>query len=369
MFLVKSALLECDSPNSPTLSFLSPPVLITPMPQGVREAPTNLKLYAGFDGGGTKTRCVLARADGTIVGTGSAGPSNYHNVGLDNALGALRSSFELALAKAGIGKENRATAACFGLAALDSRKDMETMNQAANSMGLALENLVVNDWRITLSGAFVDEPGVILIAGTGSVAAGQNAKSETVRVGGWGSIIDDRGSAYDIGKEALYAALRAYDGRGPRTKLLSLLMKRLNANEPQDLVEKVYLRSMGVAGIASLCTVVGSAALAGDAVSRSILSEKAKDLGELAVTAAARLGMLREPFRVSMSGGVFSIGRPLLGPLKTTIRASAPRAKMVALRLPPVCGAIVFLLQREGRAVDSSTVQRLSSIVKAGYQE
>lgn len=325
---------------------------------------TGSQIYAGFDGGGTKTTCVVACSDGSVIGTGSAGPSNYHNVGLDSALGALRSSFDGALADAGMRKVNQIDVACFGLAALDSRKDMETMNRAVISMGLARDNLVVNDWRITLSGAFGSAPGIILIAGTGCVSAGQNAKSEIVRVGGWGSVIDDRGSAYDIGRDALYAAMRAYDGRGPQTRLLRMLMKRLKVDEPQDLIEKVHLQGMGIADIASLCTVIGRAALDGDAVSQSILKEKGRILGELAVVVAAKLGMLGEPFEVSLNGGVFEIGRPVLVPLLDTIRASAPMARMTSPKLPPACGAIILLLQREGLSANRRLVSMMSSSLK-----
>lgn len=318
------------------------------------------QLYAGFDGGGTKTTCVIVRSDGSVVGRGLAGPSNYHNVGLDGALDALVSSFRGAMSSAGI-KRRKVEAACFGLAALDSKKDMEKMNRAVSSIGLAQDNLVVNDWRIALSGAFGSDPGIILIAGTGCVSAGQNVKSETVRVGGWGNVIDDRGSAYDIGRDALYAAMRAYDGRGPWTSLLGILMEELKLNEPQDLIERVHLDGMRVTDIASLCTLVGKAALDGDKVSREILKEKGLILSELVMTVAKRLGMLDDSFSVALNGGVFKIGRPILVPLVGALRASAPLSRVTSPRLSPACGAIVLLFQKEGSNINSRIRRLMSS--------
>ena len=198
-----------------------------------------VRLFAGFDGGGTRTTCVLCDSEGSVVGVGTGGRSNYHNTGVPKALASLRRSFEGALAQSGLTDDLVGLEACFGLAGLDSPKDMAIMKHAVASMGMTQgeetkgrESLVENDWRTAVTGAFIDEPGVTLIAGTGCVAAAQrDAGRKVVRVGGWGHIVDDRGSAYDIGKDALYAAMKEYDGRGPKTRLLKLIMQRLEVDE------------------------------------------------------------------------------------------------------------------------------------------
>jgi N-acetylglucosamine kinase-like BadF-type ATPase len=327
------------------------------------------RLYAGFDGGGTRTTCVLCDAEGSVLGVGSGGRSNYHDTGLPNALASLRRSFEGALTRSGLTKERAGVEACFGLAGLDSPKDLAIMKRAISSIGLTpggndgrREDLVENDWRTAVAGAFIDEPGVTLIAGTGCVAAAQRKGGrKVVRVGGWGHIVDDRGSAYDIGREALYAAMRDYDGRGPKTSLLKLIMRRLEVDEPQGIIARVYAEHISVSEIASLSALVSRAADDGDEVASTMLREKGRILGELVVSAASKLAMLGTPFGVSLNGGVFKAGPPILGPLEETIRSAAPRAAVVEAKLTPACGAVTLLLRRAGTEVDDRLVARMRS--------
>lgn len=330
----------------------------------MKEAPA--RLYAGFDGGGTRTTCALCDPEGAVLGVGSGGRSNYHNTGMRNALASLKRSFEGALAQSGAAHGRFGLEACFGLAGLDSPEDMAIVKRGLRSMALGSggrrNDLVVNDWRTAVTGALIDQPGVTLTAGTGCVAAAQSDGGRRVaRVGGWGHIVDDRGSAYDIGRDALYAAMRDYDERGPKTTLLRLLMRKLDVSEPQGIIGRVYAGHMSVSEMASLSALVSDAADGGDEVALGILREKGVILGELVVSAASRLGMLRTPFGVSLNGGVFNAGRPILGPLEERIRAAAPRAAIVEPKLAPACGAVVLLLRRAGTEVDGRLVARMRS--------
>jgi len=328
------------------------------------------RFYAGFDGGGTRTTCLLCDSQGSVLGVGSGGRSNYHNTGLRNALASLKRSFEGALAQSGMAKDGLRLEACFGLAGLDSPEDMAAMKRAVGSMALGSggrrrSDLLVNDWRTAVAGAFIYEPGVTLTAGTGCVAAAQRDRGrKVVRVGGWGHIVDDRGSAYDIGRDALYAAMRDYDGRGPKTMLLRLIMQRLKVSEPQGIIARVYAGHMPVSEIASLSPLVGQAADSRDGVALGILKEKGRILGELVVSAASRLEMLDMRFGVSLNGGVFKAGQPILGPLEETILAAAPLAKIVDPKLPPACGAVVLLLRRAGVDVGDYVVARMKASLR-----
>jgi N-acetylglucosamine kinase-like BadF-type ATPase len=330
------------------------------------------RLYAGFDGGGTRTTCVLCDSEGDVLGVGLGGRGNYHDIGVRSALASLKRAFAGALDRSGVAKGRVRLEACFGLAGLDSPEDMATMSGAVRSMRLARrgagegrKDMVENDWRTAVAGAFIDEPGVNLIAGTGCVAAAQRDDGRrVVRVGGWGHIVDDRGSAYDIGREALYAAMRDYDGRGPKTMLLRMIRKELEVGEPQGIIARVYAEEMRVSEIASLSALVGQAANEGDEVAIEILKEKGAILGELVVSAASKLKMLDTRFGVSLHGGVLKAGQPILDPLKETIRWAAPLAKVVEAKLPPACGAVVLLLRRARVEVDGGTVARMQSSLK-----
>ena len=327
------------------------------------------RLYAGFDGGGTRTTCVLCDSEGSVLGVGSGGRSNYHNTGLPRALASIKRSYQAALAQTGLTKDRVGVEACFGLAGLDSPTDLAIVKRGIRSLALGpgrrRSDLVVNDWRTAVAGAFIDEPGVTLIAGTGCVAAAQRDSGRKVaRVGGWGHIVDDRGSAYDIGRDALYAAMRDYDGRGPKTALLRLIARRLEVSEPQGIIARVYAGHMTVSEIASLSALVSQAADGGDGVAIEILSEKGRILGELVVSAASKLDMLGARFGVSLNGGVFKAGWPILGPMEESIHAAAPRAEVVEPKLPPACGALVLLFRRAGVEVDGRLVARMRSSLK-----
>ncbi len=340
----------------------------------MKEAPA--RFYAGFDGGGTRTTCALCDTDGSVLGVGFGGRGNYHDIGVPSAIASLRSAFQGALQQSGAAKARTSIEACFGLAGLDSPKDVATMSSAVRAMRLPArkgdgrDDLVENDWRTAVAGAFIDKPGVTLIAGTGCVASAQRDSGRRVaRVGGWGHIVDDRGSGYDIGRDALYAAMRDYDGRGPETILLRLLMERLGVSEPQGIIAKVYAEEMRVSDIASLSALVGQAAEAGDEVATEILRKKGRVLGELVVSAASKLKMQDTHFGVSLNGGVFRAGEPLLRPIEETIREAAPLAKIVEAKLPPACGAIILLLRKASVPIDGKVVTRMQSSLKKAHAE
>ena len=162
----------------------------------------------------------------------------------------------------------------------------------------------------------------------------------------------------------MYAAMRDYDGRGPKTMLLELVMRRLKAEEPQGIIARVYAGHMTVSQVASLSALVSEAAARGDEVAVKILNEKGNILGGLVVSAAAQLRMLDARFGFSLNGGVFKAGKPLLGPLEAEVRASAPLARLAEPKLPPACGAVVLLLRRAGVKVDGRLVARMRSSLK-----
>src|SRR5882672_7574145 len=123
----------------------------------MKEAPA--RFYAGFDGGGTRTTCVLCDAEGTVLGVGFGGRGNYHDIGVGRALASVRRAFGGALDRSGVAKGRVSLQACFGLAGLDSPKDFAIMSGAIRSMKLARrregegsDDVVENDWRTAVAG-------------------------------------------------------------------------------------------------------------------------------------------------------------------------------------------------------------------------
>jgi len=307
-----------------------------------------LDYVAGIDGGATKTVCIIADDEGKVLGRGVSGPSNYHNVSISAVKKALFQSIKRAASNARLGRL-RFKVACFGMAGLDSPYDRKIISKFIREEIKFSEKItVVHDSVIALYGATGGAPGLIILAGTGSVAAGLNKRGEIKRVGGWGNIVGDEGSAYEVGRQALKAFLRSYDGRELKTLLTEKIMKMLKLRMEEDLVQRVYAERMNVSEIAAVAPLVAEAADEGDAVAKRILAEAGRELASHAIAIAKALGMENEDVEVYTTGGVFKAGSHVLKPFEEEVKKIMPRARFAPPKFEPAMGAI-FLASRELR--------------------
>jgi len=189
--------------------------------------------YLGIDGGGTKTTCAVGD-DSHLIATATAGPSNIVRVGEAQARESLQQSVRQACAAAGI-TPAQVSCTCVGGSGA-ARPELAAIVRDSLAQILATPIDVVGDMQIALEAAFDTGPGVIVIAGTGSIAYGRDSRGTTARAGGWGFAIGDEGSAHWIGRAAVSAVLRASDPRdgtqqthGPRESSLSLSEALLKA--------------------------------------------------------------------------------------------------------------------------------------------
>jgi len=317
-----------------------------------------MEYILGVDGGATKTSCVIADSEGKVIARGEAGPSNYQVVGIKRAKASILEAVNDALSSAGLGLAKiKFKIACFGMAGLDSPKDEKTITRFINGLGLAEESIVVHDSLIALYGVTLGKPGIILIAGTGSVAAGKNKDGTTARAGGWGHIIGDEGSAYDIGRRVMASAIRAYDGRGPPTLLTEDVKRHLGLSVIEDIMDRVYVKRISVTEIASLAPLVVRAAEEGDNVALGILNSAAKELALAATAVIRKLRMEKDDFDVGIIGGFFKAGNLVLEPLKREILRVAPKAKITTPKFEPVIGAVILALERLGVKVNEEMLE------------
>jgi len=307
---------------------------------------TVLDYVAGIDGGATKTICIIADNEGKVLGRGVSGPSNYHNVRTSAVKKALLQSIKRAASNARLGR-SRLKVACFGMAGLDSPYDRKVIPKLIREEIKFCEKItVVHDSVIALYGATGGAPGLIVEAGTGSFAAGLNKRGEIKRVGGWGNIIGDEGSAYEIGRQALKVFLRSYDGREMKTLLTEKIMKMLKLRVEEDLMQRVYAERMSISEIAAVAPLVTEAADEGDAVAKRILTEAGRELASYAIAIAKALGMENEDVEIYMTGGVFKAGGHVLKPFEEEIRKIMPKARLASPKFEPAMGA-AFLALRE----------------------
>jgi len=304
----------------------------------VRVALRANRYVVGVDGGATKTIALIGTEDGTILGRGRSGSSNYHNVGSAAASRAIKHAVTEARKLAGIGT-SKVEVAAVALAGLDSPRDEVNALRFVRSVKIARRSLTVHDTLAYLRAATHGRPGIIVNSGTGSVAAGTNEAGDYARAGGWGYLVDDEGSAYDIGMKALTSAFRMIDGRTPKTKLTSILTRRFRVRRLENVLSTIYSGKLGVDEIAALSPLV-SASAATDKVSREILHKAGVTLAELACVVAKRLGMTHDTFPIVLVGGTYKSGRYLLQPLKARVRKECPHAKVKIMKVEPALGAL-----------------------------
>jgi N-acetylglucosamine kinase-like BadF-type ATPase len=292
--------------------------------------PRARSLVLGVDGGGTKTRAVVVDAQQNVLGAGVAGPSNPLRVGVMEGVKAVREAAERACQDAGV-RLLEIVAAEVGLAGVKRADIRERMRSALAELGVkSLE--VVTDADIALYGATEGKPGLIIIAGTGSICCGVNARGRHACAGGWGPVAGDEGSGSWIARRGLQAVARATDGRGRKTALVESACDYFNVAKAEDLSTAVYAPNVTNNRIAGFGRYVIESARRRDAVAREIVEEAGRELAFAAVAVIRKLKMERERFQVGYVGGVFAAESLILAPLGEEVGRVARRAFIA----PPV---------------------------------
>ena len=254
----------------------------------------------GIDGGGTRTTLALADGEGRelLRRQGPAGIVDPRDPrGAIEVVGAL---VREALAESGAGE--RADALCAGLAGVRSEAEREAVRAALAAEGVADRVVIRSDGEIALQGALGGEPGILLVAGTGSVAWGRAEDGRVDSCGGWGMVIGDEGSAYALGRAALTAVVRSLDGRGPATRLLPLVLEALQLDDPDPI--RQWAGRAEKAEIAAVAVPAVRAATWGDEVAVGLVAAGAAGLLEHVRALLARLGPWRSPPGVVLHGGL-----------------------------------------------------------------
>lgn len=319
------------------------------------------KLFTGVDGGSTKTLTVTADEEGIVIGAGESGPSNYHVVGVDKAVENINSSIKQSLSGTGIEAPDVVT---LGLAGMDTQYDFKFFEEKAVPRILGAKVYVRHDAEIALVGATKGEPGVIVIAGTGSAAGARNRKGEYARCGGWGYIVGDEGSAYYLGRRALTAVLWAYDGRGEPTILTEKVLEKLEISSVDEIVKKVYVEKMTVREMARLAPLVTEAAKNGDKVAKKIIDDAAYNLALHVIALARRLNMEDEqPIKVAPVGGVFRAGDIILNPFKKYIEKHY-KVEIIKPAFPPAVGALLLSYMFSQVEITDALIENIAKTVK-----
>lgn len=290
-----------------------------------------MKFIAGIDGGGTKTRVVVASPEGETLASQVFGPFNL------NSIGAGRFAALLEEICTWLNQQGTCMALCIGSAGISNR-EMESLVLAGMQRGGIANWKMVGDQVIALTGALDGQPGIALIAGTGSICFGKNAAGQFARSGGWGHLIGDEGSGYALGRDALTAVARAWDGWGEKTLLTQLLASELGLDDQQKIISYTY--GGDKSRIAALSGLVEQAARQGDSVATEILCVNAVQMTRL-VGAVARKLALSAP-QVAMLGGLLENDTMLKAQFQAEMAKQYPEMRCVMPHRDAAAGAVML---------------------------
>jgi len=297
----------------------------------------------GLDAGGTKTVCLLADERGQILAEARGPGANLQAGGELEVEKALHGVIAEAL---GRDRAIRPAAICCGMAGVDRPEDTAVIRGILTRIGQKADLLIVNDALIALEAGAPGQAGVVIVAGTGSIAYGRDDAGRAARAGGWGHVLGDEGSGYWLGRQALQSVVRSADGRGPATKLTARVLAHYGVSRAQDLVHHIYYGGSRPSAIAALGAVVQAAAEEGDGIARQIIETGALELAAAAVSVATRLALDACP--VVLSGGMFRAVPRLQTSVSLRVRQALPHATIQPLAVEPALGAVRFALALAG---------------------
>ena len=289
----------------------------------------------GIDGGGTKTEVAVATDTGEIISKAYSGPSNWTTTPRKVAIENIIEGIESALRQIPNIKISLISAGVAGVA----KKEWE-LRDFLFSLNIANDVIVTTDAHIALVGALLDTEGIIVIAGTGSIGYGRRNNTEK-RTGGWGYLLGDEGSAYDVGRRGIIAGLKAYDGRGEETVLLDMIYEYLGVGEMEALIKIIYEKAKDI--ISGFARYVVKAGELGDKVALEILKSAAYELSCLAISTAEGLGYQSEDkFNIAYTGGFFKARDIITDSFTRYIREKFPNVSIFPARAEPIVGAILI---------------------------
>ncbi len=311
----------------------------------------------GIDGGGSKTVCVLMDETRRVISRGEAGASNYQSIGIT----AAQQSIEFAILAAtdqasNIAKPIKVSGICLGLAGVGRAEDIDVVKGLVKELqtnellpinwALSASDIVIcHDALIALVGGIGDDVGIVAAAGTGSIVFGRNHQGITKRVGGWGYILGDEGSAYKIALAGVQAALKAYDGSGMSTSLVEIFKVYLELTNIESLVELIYQQNWGVTEIAALAEIVDLAAALGDEVANKIINDAVQYLVTGTSTVIESIFIDNQTLEVVTTGSVWQSKCKMHERFTKSLGQKFPGVKVIHPKYEPAYGAGLLALK------------------------
>jgi N-acetylglucosamine kinase-like BadF-type ATPase len=336
----------------------------------MKTAPT--PIYAGIDGGGTRTRVLTVAPDGRCLSLAIGGSTNINSAGPGIAAINLEDTL-IDAADAAQVPANYA-AAFFGMAGVnDSSAARMVSGLVSDFKTVKISGFeVANDTRALHAATFGIDSGIVLIAGTGSKCYGRSADGREWESGGVEYLVSDEGSAFDLAIRGIKAALRSMDGRGKKSQLEKLIFDALKLSEYGEISQRLHQDSLENPGqpmtkteIADLAKYVIEAWRNDDAVAKQILHDSMTSVVETVVAVAKKLELPSRELKVGITGGVI-LNEPGSGVFRECLQDVLPGATIVVPQIPPVAGAALRAMVLGGVPVTRDVMQRIKDTLPEG---
>ncbi len=291
----------------------------------------------GIDAGGTKTVGILADETGKVISKTISGSANLVMKGelaVEKVLFDVIESLEA---------PEPLAALCLGIAGVGQPGADQLIRDVLRRLGQRQPVRVVNDALVALVAGAPAGIGIVVVAGTGSIAYGVDPEGHEARSGGWGYLLGDEGSAFWLGHYAVRHAIRAADGRGVATTLYSLICEKLGVSDPTELVEWFYDQELSRNRVADLAPLVETAWADGDEAAETLMDQASKHLAKAAKAVAGQL-VFPGRYPIVLAGGAFK-ACPSLAPRVAGLLAELPEAEVRLLEVEPAMGAVTLALE------------------------
>lgn len=289
------------------------------------------------------------------------GGSNYQALGGEKLKKELLSVIEQLIKNNHI-LDAEITHIYMGLAGAGRKSDQDAIAQLFSDTNYGNKISIVSDAVIALAGAFSNRPGIILIAGTGSICFGMDSTGNLIRSGGWGYLLGEEGSGYYIGREALIAALKDFDGRGEKTSLRSIIENRFNIASIDLIIPLVYQNKIDRVAIADITPVVFEEAAKGDSVAENIVKNAGYEQGKLAKAVIRRMQNVGDEIPMALIGSIFKQKEALIPFVEKELSDLPQKVHIVEPEHDPAIGAALRALFESQVNVDDSILRKLKEL-------
>ncbi|MCE7003371.1 ATPase [Kibdelosporangium philippinense] len=317
-----------------------------------------------IDGGGSKTDVMLVDASGTILGRTRGPGASPQTVGMEKGLGVFEELVIDVVKQAGLPLTRPyGTHLAAYLAGADLPIEEEDLSRELTARGWSSSTVVGNDTFALLRAGTTDGVGVAVVCGAGINCVGVAEDGRVHRFPALGKISGDWGGGYQLGSEALWWAVRAADGRGPRTALLPAVVSHFGAKDVFEVVERLHFESLHRDVIHELSPVLFQVAATGDEVANGVVKQLTDEVSCLAVTTMRKLDMTGEAPVIVLGGGVMTgVSRDVIDVIERQCVEAAPRAEVRVVDIAPVVGAALLGLDAIGASTTAKARLRMSSV-------